>query len=410
MTRNGGQWVKTCRVVLIALGSVAVVVAVTADSIGIGAPGSGLGASQVFLLIVGVLLNLLAWAIPRRVSVRTVMRVLLACTSGYLAAVLADVVALAMDPPLRPPGASLHGMFCVDDRTGFRLTPGWHGYFDNGVDRAEYRINSRGHRDDEPLAAGRQRLLLIGDSFAFGYRLDQSETVDKQIEAFTDGAIDAYNLGVQGYGPPAILESLKRCEWLDATDVVYLFFNNDLRDDNLLPDSGLTCFDGYLVPKCKMDGSRYTDSEYRDRIRNLTRPTGPQGIAFAREIVKLSHLKALLGWVTPPTIHLLDRQGPGDFKAENVDRAYGFTAAMREVASQRGMDFHVVLVPTPGETRQGRYAGLVDAYVDKLRGGGFHVIDLLGHLPESAYFPPPDIHITAGGAKRAAEVIVKGLQ
>lgn len=407
---NDGQSAKTCRVVLIALGSVLVVVAVTADSIGLGAPGSEFGGSQMFLLIVGVLLNLLAWAIPRVVSARMVARLLLACTSGYLAAVLGDVVALAVNPPLRPPGASLQGMFCGDDRTGFRLTPGWHGYFDNGVDRVEYRINSRGHRDDKPSAAVRERVLLIGDSFAFGYRLDQSETVDKQIEMLSRGEIDAYNLGVQGYGPPAILESLRRCHWLQATDVVYLFFNNDLRDDNLLPDSGLTCFDGYLVPKCKADGSRYTDTEYRRRIRDLTRPTGPQGIAFAREIVKLSHLKALIGWATPPRIHLLDRQGPGGFRAENVDRAYEFTAAMREVASQRGMDFHVVLVPTPGETRQRCHAGLVNVYVDKLRRGGFHVVDLLGHLPESAYFPPPDIHITAAGAKRAAEVIVEALQ
>jgi hypothetical protein len=407
---NGGQSANICRAVLVALGSVLAVVAVAADSIGLGAPGSGLGASQVFLLIVGLLLSLLALAIPRLVSVRTVVRLLLVCTSGYLAAILGDVVAFAVTPRLRPAEASLQGMFCKDDQTGYRLTPGWHGYFDNGVDRVEYRINSRGHRDNEPSPVVGQRLLLIGDSFAFGYRLDQSDTVDKQIEALTDGEIDAYNIGVQGYGPPAILESLRRCEWLHATDVVYLFFNNDLRDDNLLPDSGLTCFDGFLVPKCKADGSRYTDTEYRRRIRNLTRPAALLSIAVAREIVKLSHLKALLGGVAVPRIRMLDTQGPGEFKDENIDNAYQYTAAMREVASRRGMDFHVVIVPTPGETQERRHAELVKTYIDRLRRDGFHIVDLLGHLPESAYFPPPDIHITAAGAKRAAEVIVKALQ
>ncbi len=74
------------------------------------------------------------------------------------------------------------------------------------------------------------------------------------------------------------------------------------------------------------------------------------------------------------------------------------------------MDFHVVIVPTPGETQERRHAELVKTYIDRLRRDGFHVVDLLGHLPESAYFPPPDIHITAAGAKRAAEVIVKALQ
>jgi hypothetical protein len=251
---------------------------------------------------------------------------------------------------------------------------------------------------------------LIGDSFAFGYRLGQSETVDKQIETLSRGEIDAYNLGVQGYGPPAILESLKRCEWLNGTDVVYLFFNNDLRDDNLLPDSGLTCFDGFLVPKYKEDGSRYTDTEYRKRIRNLTKPAPLLNIALGWEIVKLSHLRALLGSIAASPIGMLDTQGPGKFKDENIDKAFQYTVAMRDVASRRGMDFHVVIVPTPGETQERRHAELVKAYIDRLRRDGFHVVDLLGHLPESTYFPPPDIHITAAGAKRAAEVIVRALQ
>lgn len=407
---NGGQSAKICRVVVVAVGSVLVVAAVAADSIGLGAPGSGLGASQLLLLFVGVLLILLGWAIPRLVSVRTVMRLLLVCTSGYTAAILGDVVAFAVTPRPRPSGLGLQGMFCKDDQTGYRLTPGWHGYFDNGVDRVEYRINSRGHRDDEPSAAARRRLLLIGDSFAFGYRLDQSETVDKQIETLSRSEIDAYNLGVQGYGPPAILESLKRCGWLNATDVVYLFFNNDLRDDNLLPDSGLTCFDGFLVPKCKEDGSRYTDTDYRRRIGNLTRPAALLSIALAREIVKLSHLKVLLSRGVAHPIRMLDTQGPGEFKDENIDKAYQYTAAMRELASRRGMGFHVVIVPTPGETQERRHAELVKTYIDRLRRDEFHVVDLLGYLPESAYFAPPDIHITAAGAKRAAEVIIRALQ
>ena len=410
MTTEKDQSANTFRTFLAVLGCALVAVAVTADAIGLGAPGSGFGGSQVSLLTAGVMLNLLAWATPRLVSVRSAARLLLTGGSVYLAAVVGDVVAFAVTPRLRPPGAGLGGMFCRDDRTGYRLAPDWRGHFDNGIDRVEYIINSRGHRDDEPNAAASRRLLLIGDSFAFGYRLDQTEALDKQIEALAGGEIDAYNIGVQGYGPPAILESLRRCDWIGATDVLYLFFNNDLRDDNLLPDSGLTCFDGYLVPKLKEDGSPYTDTEYRERIRELMSPTRLHPVALATTILKLAHLKALVGRLAAPSIPLLDTQGPGAFRPENVEQAYHYTAAMRDVASKRGMRFYVVIVPTRGETRQGRHADLVSVFLDRLRKDGFHIIDLLTHLPESVYFRPPDIHITGAGARMAAEVILESIR
>src|SRR4029450_11949995 len=99
--------------------------------------------------------------------------------------------------------------------------------------------------------------LLLGDSFAFGFSLAQDETLDRQIEQLSQGRVDAYDAGVVGYGPPAILETFRRCAFVPATDALYLFFQNDLQDDALLEGGAFVSVDGYLLPRLRPDGTAY---------------------------------------------------------------------------------------------------------------------------------------------------------
>ena len=134
----------------------------------------------------------------------------------------------------------------------------------------------------------------------------------------------------EGYGPPAILETLKRCEWFTGTDVVYLFFNNDLRDDNLMADMGFTCFEGYLVPKYKDDGTPYSGQEYRNRVHSLLEPKSPTKAGVLLQIGKLSHLRQRLYWRQSRFGELLDTQGPGGVH----ERKIRFLAYTSELAHQ----------------------------------------------------------------------------
>jgi hypothetical protein len=257
------------------LGVVLATAGFMADVIGIGAR-SGFGGTQIVVLGTGVAFITIASAVPRWVSASAAASILMVFVSVCGTLVLGELWIEMTAPVRKNSGLGLRGMFVPDPKIGYRLAPNWSGIFDDGIVIAEYATNSIGHRDEEPKVRDFQRsILLIGDSFAFGYGLDQMETIDKSVEGISDGRIDAYNAGIQGYGPPAILESLVRCDWFSGTDVVYLFFNNDLRDDNLRLDMGLTVFAGHLVPRSKADGSPFSDAEYGARDRQSTRPAPP---------------------------------------------------------------------------------------------------------------------------------------
>lgn len=392
------------------LGVALAAAALTADVTGIGEE-SVFGVTQILVFGTGVAFVAISCAVPRWVSASAATSILMVLVSVYGTLVLGELWFEVTAPVRQNPDLGLRGMFVPDPEIGFRLAPNWSGIFDDGIERARYETNSIGHRDAEPKAGKFQRsILLIGDSFAFGYGLDQSETIDKSIEDISDHHIDVYNAGVQGYGPPAILESLVRCDWFRGTDVVYLFFNNDLRDDNLLPDMGMTVFAGHLVPKFKEDGSPYSDTEYREKIAEIANPPGRPLADRIRGVLTLSQLVARLVPREHTANELLDVQGPGDYRTENVEKAAQLTFEMRSVSARRGAAFSVAVMPSRGETRARSYAPLVKRYIQRLRAADVPVIELLGAVRESDYVSPPDIHVTPEGGRRVALAIVRALE
>ncbi|HWH77554.1 MAG TPA: hypothetical protein VNT76_09290, partial [Candidatus Binatus sp.] len=59
--------------------------------------------------------------------------------------------------------------------------------------------NSRGFRDIEHIIDTRPRMMVLGDSFVWGYDVEQTERFTDKLRAqLTDWSI--YNLGVSGYG------------------------------------------------------------------------------------------------------------------------------------------------------------------------------------------------------------------
>lgn len=68
-----------------------------------------------------------------------------------------------------------------------------------------YRINSDGFRgDDFDVESDRKRILFVGDSYTFGWGVNQDETLTHAVEEVLADApfnlpVDAWNLGVPGY-------------------------------------------------------------------------------------------------------------------------------------------------------------------------------------------------------------------
>lgn len=84
---------------------------------------------------------------------------------------------------------------------GWHHRPNQHGVFETGSVQANVSSNSRGLRDREyPYARvpGHRRVLVIGDSFAWGYGVDQNHVFSEVLEAALERA-EVINAGVSGY-------------------------------------------------------------------------------------------------------------------------------------------------------------------------------------------------------------------
>ncbi|UCC30671.1 MAG: SGNH/GDSL hydrolase family protein [Phycisphaerales bacterium] len=395
-TRNGFAR-KVC-----ALAGVGVaVLGLCADAIGLGS-GAGLGRTQQLLVLGGLVILATALLVPAA-HVRTLLRLMVAVTAVYMALLGCDLFVFCLSPRMKDPNLGLQGLYCPDGVTGYRLTPNWEGWYDDGIVRARYRINSLGHRDREPTDREGVNVLLIGDSFTFGRGLDQSETIDQQLEGMTSPPVDAYNLGVTGYGPAAILESFRRCDWYNPQHVVYLFCYNDVRDDALLPDLGVTSFNGYLVPKFKSDGSLYTVEEYEKAVHRKVSAARRGHLKTLGAVIKLTHLYRCFA-----SSEMLQQHPRWRYSDANVARAMEYTRSMHLLASERGATFHVVVIPYRHETRVRRYAEYSAKYIEALKDTDIAVIGVLERLSETDYLR--EGHLNASGAQRVAETLREGLR
>ena len=412
MSVNQANPIKS-RLIAVAIGLVMALVALFANRLGLSTK-AGIGPAKLILLLFGISV-LVAGALPPKSGIKqTYLKFLLAAASCYSAFLIAEA-ALTYRSGIKiraHAGAtdSLRGMYTAAEPMGYDLSPDWTGVFDDGIVQANISINSCGARDDEPTSEETMRkILLLGDSFAFGYCLDQQDTIDKQIESLTNGELDAYNLGVGGYGSGETLGKLQVADSWKGTDVFYLFFHNDLRDDNAKLGTK-TVYEGYVVPKYKPDGTRYSVQEYQARLRNRNTPPPSELRVLAqqlKEIITLARIRTRASHVLGSDDGLVDG-GEDRYHSDFVDYAVEHTKRMSRLTEERGMRFHVVIVPSRRETSFRRYASVTASYIEGIRGEGINVIELIDTLTSDCYHDH-DIHFNPIGAEVTAKAIVASL-
>ncbi len=287
------------------------------------------------------------------------------------------------------------------------------------------RINSRGLRDREiePARRDARRVLCLGDSLTWGWRVGDGETYPKVLERELEG-VEAINAGVCAWGTAQELVWLEREGFRYHPDVVTLgFYLNDFADN--ASDSMF----GYPRPRYVLEGGRLV----LKGVPIAAPPTG--GLTalrsfFRRHLLTPRLILAAWQWLdrgffrTPDLTplrraRLSSRSGPHPPPAELETGA--ILDETRRVCEERGIRFLVLAIPSVCQVRptaplpcraqdDATYAALIRL----CRKEAIDVIEPLDELRAAeakgvAVFPPSDFHWNVAGHRIAAHLIAKHL-
>lgn len=133
-------------------------------------------------------------------------------------------------------GADLleRGLTTYDPQLGWRLSPSWRGRHRRHEFDAGYATNALAFRGPES-AAREPAALWLGDSFTFGFGVDDGATFVDRLDAARAGGLRHVNLGVPGYSTDQELLLLeRRLSTFDARLVaLVVYLGNDLIDNEL---------------------------------------------------------------------------------------------------------------------------------------------------------------------------------
>ena len=138
------------------------------------------------------------------------------------------------------------GMFEADEQLCYKLVPNFEGQL---ASPAEYRItvstNSLGFRDDEIRAKEKDRIVVVGDSFALGIGVEEEETFSTLLERkLTE--YEVINTGVPSYETWREKRYLQQSK-LEPDIVILAFFHNDINGNENENICTSNVRKGYLV-------------------------------------------------------------------------------------------------------------------------------------------------------------------
>lgn len=249
--------------------------------------------------------------------------------------------------------------FQRDEQLGWVPRPqitGEHPY--NGT-LVPFHTNSRGLRDREyPIrkAHGTTRIVALGDSYTWGYRVRDEEVYPEVLESLLEN-VEVINLGVTAYATEQELLYLKREGLQYHPDIVLLAFclnDFDEADGKVLRRGLGTPTESNPVLEKKTEpgpsGSFLKVKQWinersalygwiRDRINTNRR--------LVKFLVKIG-LKGPLAGIEGLDVSLLPALKPApEFLSPLIELAKSHLLELRDVLAAEGIRFIVVLVPSP---------------------------------------------------------------
>jgi hypothetical protein len=146
----------------------------------------------------------------------------------------AELAARVLMPQWAPVTAERVVFWRYDATLGWAHRPGQSGRFIHPDFDVDVRINAHGLRDDDTLIerTGKHRMLVLGDSFGWGFGVEQSDRFSEVIER-ANPDWEVVNASVSGYGTDQELLYLESDGLAYHPDVVLvLFHENDLENNS----------------------------------------------------------------------------------------------------------------------------------------------------------------------------------
>lgn len=268
-----------------------------------------------------------------------------------------------------------------DPHLFYTLRPGTFHFRNREFDN-EFRVNSLGVRDEESALEAPQ-VVVLGDSYAMGWGVDQDKTIAKTIERKT--GLRSLNAGIAGYGTVREMRLLDRIDTRALRDLVIVYCNDDTLENRPFLSHG-----EFTVA----DAARY-EEDVRRSERRKRYWFGRRTFEFLRDVVA-------------------PEAEPGPRPAGSADEARYFVNAIHhaghtdlsrvrivavEVSQSRVVDSHFALAV--------RKEIGADIYPRQIR--SMIVVDLVGRLKPEHYYDLDD-HLREEGQIAVAEAVIEALR
>jgi len=323
-------------------------------------------------------------------------------------------------------------IFEPSDFLPYRLRPASSGALVQEEFETTVHINSHGYRGPEfqtPKPAGTRRVLAIGDSFTFGWGVEDDETYPARLDEALGEDVEVINAGfAAGYYPDTYYVYLREYGLALEPDLIVIGFyvGNDIDHDRVHENEWTESTEDGLPVRV-----RSTTTQFVDGFRFPIRMPWPYRYPVLRNS-HLVHALVRLGKQRPETEpveyfnHFIYRADYLPRTREAVGKVQRLLGETHELASAAGVPLVVVLIPAreqilpeahPFERFEYMQGHELDKpqrlFVKSFEKRGIHAIDLLPAMrakarEEELYFPK-DRHWNRAGCDFAAQRIAEGL-
>ncbi len=122
-------------------------------------------------------------------------------------------------------------MTTLDEKRMYKLKPNLETSLNREDFQTHVSINSDGYRDYEHgVWDGRKKIAVVGDSFTFGFGVEQNESFPSLLEKKT--GFEVFNFGISAYGTEQELLLIKdNIVYYNPDEIILAFYMNDLREN-----------------------------------------------------------------------------------------------------------------------------------------------------------------------------------